>query len=184
MRHAAAIVGLAFRREGRTLVSVGKDRVARTWDTATGEEVEPSLELEGDRPGRVAFGPPGGGLLATVDEGGRATFWDLNRRQASDLPRGAPPGARVRDITFSPNLDRFITRSEEGELRWWDMTTLTPVGEPLGHRQGGVHDDGSQPDGRTLVTVARIGGSSAGTWPRGGPSNRSCTMARRSRRSP
>ena len=152
MRHPAAIVGLAFRCEGRTLVSVGKDRVARTWDTATGEEVEPSLELEGDRPRCVAFGPPGGGLLATVDEGGRATFWNLDRRQRSIFPAGHLPGPRVRDITFSPNLNRFITCSEEGELRWWDMTTLTPVGEPLWHRREGCTAMALSLDGRTLVT--------------------------------
>ena len=40
MRHSGPILGLTFRREGRALVSVGKDGVARTWDTATGEEVD------------------------------------------------------------------------------------------------------------------------------------------------
>ena len=92
MRHAAAIVGLAFRREGRTLVSVGKDRVARTWDTATGEEVEPSLELEGDRPRRVAFGPPGGGLLATVDEGGGRLSGTWTAGSDRSSPRGTSRG--------------------------------------------------------------------------------------------
>ncbi|MGA8347085.1 MAG: hypothetical protein WB773_04620, partial [Isosphaeraceae bacterium] len=121
-------------------------------DTATGEEVKPSLELEGDRPRRVAFGPPAGGLLATVDEGGLATFWNLDRRQRSISPAGHLPGPRVRDITFSPDLNRFITCSEEGELRWWDMTTLTPVGEPLWHRRGGCTTTALSLDGRTLVT--------------------------------
>ena len=152
MRHSSPILGFAFRRAGRTLVSVGKDRVARTWDMATGEEVEPSLELEGDRPGRVVFGPPGGGLLATVDEGGRATFWNLDRRQRAIFPAGHLPGPRVRDLTFSPDLKRFITCSEEGELRWWDMTTRTPVGEPLWHRRGGCTTTALSLDGRTLVT--------------------------------
>ncbi len=45
MRHSGPILEIAFRREGRALVSVGEDGVARTWDTATGQEVEPSLEL-------------------------------------------------------------------------------------------------------------------------------------------
>ena len=48
MRHSGPILGLAFRRGGRALVSVGKDGVARIWDTTAGNEVEPSLELQGD----------------------------------------------------------------------------------------------------------------------------------------
>ena len=92
MRHSAAIVGFAFRREGRTLVSVGKDRVARTWDTATGEEVEPSLELEGDRPRRVAFGPPAGGLLATVDGGGGRLSGTWTVGSDRSPPRGTSRG--------------------------------------------------------------------------------------------
>src|SRR5208337_4296503 len=69
------------------------------------------------------------------------------------MPRtGHLPGPRVRDITFSPDLNRFIMCSEEGELRWWDMTTLTPVGEPLWHRRGGCTTTALSLDGRTLVT--------------------------------
>src|SRR5208283_544050 len=84
--------------------------------------------------------------------GGLATFWNLDRRQRSIFPAGHLPGPRVRDITFSPDLNRFITCSEEGELRWWDMTTLTPVGEPLWHRRGGCTMTALSLDGRTLVT--------------------------------
>ena len=48
MRHSAPILGFAFRRDGKALVSVGEDGVARIWDTATGSEIGPPLELEDD----------------------------------------------------------------------------------------------------------------------------------------
>ena len=75
MRHSGPILGLAFRRGGRALVSVGKDGVARIWDTTAGNEVEPPLELRGDlsdaRLERARFGPGESGLLGAVDHEGR-----------------------------------------------------------------------------------------------------------------
>lgn len=37
-------------------------------------------------------------------------------------------------------------------MRWWDLTTRTPVGEPLGHRRGGCTTTALSLDGRTLAT--------------------------------
>ena len=157
MRHSAPILDLAFRREGRTLVSVGKDRVARTWDAATGMEVDPPLELasaplDDRRLERATFGPPESGLLVAVDDRGRATFWDVDHRQRSAFPLEHPLEHRIRDIAFSSDCNLFITCCNDGASRWWDMTTRKPIGEPLWHRRGGDTTMALSPDGRTLVT--------------------------------
>ena len=105
MRHSGPILGLAFRREGRALVSVGKDGVARIWDTTTGNQVEPSLELKailgrtaGARPVRPRRERPAGGGRSQ----GRATVWDVNHRRRLASPRRALR-APHRDIAF-PDL--------------------------------------------------------------------------------
>ena len=157
MRHSGPILGLAFRREGRALVSVGKDGVARIWDTATGKEVEPPLELKSDpsdaRLERARFGPGESGLLGAVDDRGRATVWDVNHRRRLASPAACPHGHRIRDIAF-PDSQSLITCDNDGMVRWWDMTTRRPLGvggSPEQRRRGNTTLALSS-DGRTLVT--------------------------------
>jgi WD40 repeat protein/tRNA A-37 threonylcarbamoyl transferase component Bud32 len=160
LRHPSPILGFAFRRQGRSLLSVGKDGVARVWDTATGKEVEPPLELRSDpsitRLERAGFGPGESGLLGAVDDRGRATVWDVNRRRRlASLPACAREH-RVRDIAF-PDSRNLITRDNDGLLRWWDVTTRQPIEGSPGQRRGGDSTWALTPDGRKLVTGGRDG---------------------------
>ena len=157
MRHSGPILGLAFCREGRVLVSVGKDGVARIWDVATGKELEPSLALERDpsvaRLERVRFGPAESGLLGAVDHKGKATvlgFLNLRRPLASPAP--CPRGRRIKDIVF-PDPQSMVTCDNDGIVRWWDTTThrrLGVEGSPEQGRRGNTMWALSA-DGRTLV---------------------------------
>jgi WD40 repeat protein/tRNA A-37 threonylcarbamoyl transferase component Bud32 len=155
LRHSSPILGLAFRREGRTLVSVCKNGVARFWSTATGEEVGPSLDLTGDRSDdwleRVQFGPGEGGLLVAVDGRGRTIVWDVDHRQRWAPPLVCPRGRGLRDIAFA-NSQNFITSDDDGTLQWWDMTTHQPVEGSPGRRWGGTTMLALSADGRVLVT--------------------------------
>jgi WD40 repeat protein/tRNA A-37 threonylcarbamoyl transferase component Bud32 len=161
MRHPAPILGLAFRREGRVLVSVGQDGAARFWNTATGREDEAALELEGNPAGahleRARFGPGENGLLGAIDDTGRAAIWDLNRRQRLASPPACPPGHRIRDIAF-PRDNYLIMYNEDGILQWWKigqpwgMPGCQPIeGSPGGWR-GGDTTLALSSDGRTLVS--------------------------------
>ena len=157
MRHSGPILGLAFRRGGRALVSVGKDGVARIWDTTAGNEVEPPLELQGDlsdaRLERAQFGPGESGLLGAVDHKGRATVWDVNHRRPLASPAACPHWHRIRDIVF-PDPQSLITCDSDGMVRWWDTTTRRPLevgGSPEQRRRGNTTWALSS-DGRTLVT--------------------------------
>ncbi len=160
MRHSAPILGLAFRREGKALVSVGQDGVARFWDMATGREGEPPLELQGDPAGdrleRARFGPGEGGLLGAVDDRGRAIVWDLDQRRRLASPPTSPEGRRIRDIA-SPDRRHVITSDDRGDLQWCEVGcrrgagAWQPTGGPPGRRDPGTTLALSS-DGRTLVT--------------------------------
>src|SRR5262245_7878007 len=122
MRHPAPILALAFRPEGRTLVSAGEDGVARIWDTQTGGELGPPLVLGDDPAGarlkRARFGPGESGLLATVDDRGRVAVWDVNHRRPLTRPPSCPPGQETRDIAF-PNARGLILLRDDGMLSSW-----------------------------------------------------------------
>ena len=88
--------GACLPPRGPALVSVGEDGVARIWDTATGKEIGPPLELEDEPAGarleRARFGPAESGLLGAVDDRGRATVWDVDHRRRLASPPSCPPG--------------------------------------------------------------------------------------------
>lgn len=83
VRNSAPILDLVFSRDGRTLISVGKDRNVRTWDTTSGRESGPPMQPAGIREdqwvSRAALNPHDDRMVVTGEEG-IASFWDLARR--------------------------------------------------------------------------------------------------------
>jgi WD40 repeat protein/tRNA A-37 threonylcarbamoyl transferase component Bud32 len=158
--HQAPILSLSFRPDGRTLVSVAKDRVARIWDTTTLKEVGPSLELKAD-PGnaplkRARFGPAESGLLGAVDGNGRAIVWDVSSRKRLDSPQRCPLKHGILDIAI-PNARTSITCDKNGILRWWDMTTRQCIEGFPGQAQGSNTTWAFSSDGRMLATGGQGG---------------------------
>ena len=160
MRQPGPILTLAFRREGRELVSVGKDGVARFWDTTAGNEVEPSLVLQGDpsdaRLERAKFGLSESGLLETVDHKGRATVWDVNHRRPLAFPAACSHRHLGKEIVSSdPQLP--IPCDSDGMVPWWDTTTRRPLGveESPEQRWRWSTTWALSSDGRTLVTAGQ-----------------------------
>jgi WD40 repeat protein len=164
MRHAAPVLGFAFRRRGQALISVGEDAVARTWDTATGREIEPPLDLKDEPAGvrleRVRFGPGEGGLLGTVDDRGRVAVWDVDHRRRLAAPPSGSPGRRIRDLAFPDNRVLF-TCDDDGMLRRWaigcqrGLPGCRPIEGPSGWRPVGNATLAISSDGRTLAAGGR-----------------------------
>jgi WD40 repeat protein len=162
MKHSKEVLDLAFSRDGRTLVSVGKDHNVRLWDTATGKETGPPLEhgrrfVFGSRwVGRAAFSPADDRLLVTADDGGRAYFWDLGLRRQQGAPLVHPPEHVIWGAAFSPDGKQLITCCDDGAARRWDVATRAQVGGPLWHDTDvGYYTLALSPDGRTLVTAGK-----------------------------
>jgi WD40 repeat protein/tRNA A-37 threonylcarbamoyl transferase component Bud32 len=164
MRHTAAILALAFCREGKTLVSVGEDGLARIWETDTGSEIGPPLVLGDDPAGarlkRARFGPGESGLLATVDDRGRVAVWDVNHRRPLSRPPSCPPGQEIRDIAF-PNARSLILLRDDGMLSSWTIESrreepaCRPVDESSEWRGVGDLTLAVSSDGRTLAAGGR-----------------------------
>src|SRR5262249_51769529 len=106
MRHSGPILGLCFRCGGRALVSVGKDGVARTWDTATGKEVE-----QGPRP---------------CDGDGTWRWWDAT----CDALEASPEPYRRGNTAWALSADgrTVVTGDPDRRVRRWDAATRRPLG--------------------------------------------------------
>jgi eukaryotic-like serine/threonine-protein kinase len=156
-QHHAPILDLAFSPDGKTLVSVGKDRHIRVWNAQTGEPLGGPLVLDdlGDSQwiGRVAFSPHDSRTMVTGDIAGHAIFWDLERMCRSRAPLVHPPTHMIWGLAFSPDGRRLATCCDDGRVRWWDVATGRPQGEPLRHGdEQGYYTLALSPDGRTLIT--------------------------------
>jgi WD40 repeat protein len=159
MRHPAPVLDLAFHANGQFLVSVGKDRTVRTWDTRTGQETGPPLLharllLEACWVGRAGFSPRDSNLLLTADNAGRACFWDLGSRRQQGPLLVHPAGHAIWGLAFSQDGRRVVTCCDDGAARCWDVPTHQLVGPPLWHNRKnvGYYTLALSPDGRTLVT--------------------------------
>ncbi len=157
MRHSGPIRGLAFRRRGRVLVSVGEDGVARMWDTTALNQVEPALGPQSDRSEagleRARFGPGESDLVGAVDQKGRGIVRDVNRRRPLASPAACPHGHRGRN-TVDPDNTNMITCDNDVMMRWWDASTHWPpgAGGPPGPSRRGNTAWALSSDGRTLAT--------------------------------
>jgi WD40 repeat protein len=74
MLHQDRVLAVAFRRDGRTIVTAGEDTTARLWDGPTGRSLGLVVRHEG-RVGVASFSPDGRTLL-TAGWDGTARLWD------------------------------------------------------------------------------------------------------------
>jgi WD40 repeat protein len=162
LAHQAPITAAAFSRDGRLVLTGGKDFTAQLWDAATGQRIGASLEHQGSVTA-VALGADGGTLL-TGCEDGHARLWDLRLGKPADvsladpvargqLPALAEDGPAV-PLTFSPD-GRFLLRicGAGSEARLFEVATGRPIGPPLAH-QGGITAVAFRGDGGAVATAS------------------------------
>jgi len=127
---AVNILALAFRPDGRVLLTGSADGSAYFWDVATAQPRGESLAHQGGVLA-VAFSPDGKRVL-TGCEDGAARLWDA----ATGKLLGAPLTHRgpVRALAFGPDGKTILTGGDDNSVRLWDALTFKPLGLPLVQR--------------------------------------------------
>ena len=149
--HPAPIEEIEFSPDGSHLVTVGDDRKAMLWRTATldlVDEITHTQQVED-----VDFSPDGG-YVATAVRDGTAALWDQSARHDAEtlLKGGQMP---VYAATFSPPEGRHLaTGGADGSVILWDVSQK---GAPLelrkwGLSQQGVYSVEFSKDGKRLAT--------------------------------
>jgi WD40 repeat protein len=139
-----------YRRDGRTLVTGGRDGAVRLWDGATGEE-RGRITREGK--GYPACFSPDGRMLAWVSlDSGEVRLWDLMTR--TEVRKIGQLGFGI--VAFSPD-GRTLARLSAGPLphtlgsiQLWDLATNKGRGFAV-KQETKVFAAAFSPDGRTLA---------------------------------
>ena len=82
-----ALLSLRFFPDGRRLLSVGGDGVAKIWNVATGDEVKLLMSGQFIRETRISSD---GTLIATVSREGGAALWNVKGERMCEWPPGSP----------------------------------------------------------------------------------------------
>jgi WD40 repeat protein len=114
------VYAVAFRPDGKAVLTGSYDRTARLWDAATGRPLGDPLTHQ-DPVVAVAFRPDGKAVL-TGSRDGTARLWDA----ATGRPLGPPLNHQgpVEAVAFSPDGKTILTGSEDMTARLWDVSEL------------------------------------------------------------
>ncbi len=122
--HDAACTAAAFSRDGKYVVTLGRDAALRFWESRTGDlhhvvNVAPAEEwnLRG-----LAVSPTGDVLAAPADGGRMIQLWDIAK--GGNLgPIAAKAPAPYAWCDFSPDGKTLLTLTETGKLQCWNVET-------------------------------------------------------------
>ena len=135
--HKSDVVWCEFSSDGRRVVTASRDRTARVWDAATGRlervleghggNVDEARFVDGDRRVLTASGDPPVAVIESESDSTVRVFDVATGRCEAILDEHT---ASVRSLTIHPDGRRFVSTSEDGTARLWDLARVPPEGSP------------------------------------------------------
>jgi eukaryotic-like serine/threonine-protein kinase len=146
--HKDAVYHAEFSRDGRTLVSCGKDGTVRFWEVATGRPLG-TIRAHDTEVNSAAFSPDGQ-TLATAGDDGQVRLWDVG---TGELRGTIPAHQGDAGVRFALDGRTLISGgSQDHWIKLWDVATLKlQNSKNVGGR--GLYHVALSPGGRTLATA-------------------------------
>ncbi len=141
-------MAMAYLPDARSLVTGHGDGSISVWDAIGGQR---QAAWKGHAVGITAIALLSGTrLIATIDEGGNAKFWNMETFQEAPFLGSAP--RPIRKIAGSPNGEFVATIGDDPVVRVWDAAGGALVQEFHGH-SATVLDIAFHPRGRLLASA-------------------------------
>jgi WD40 repeat protein/serine/threonine protein kinase/tetratricopeptide (TPR) repeat protein len=147
--------GVKFSPDGKILSTIAKDKTARLWDATTGAALGAPFPLPCPlmtAGNSFRLGPAGKTLLFASND---QRVWVCDGATGSVRGRTPALGGFPYGLEFSPDGKTFFTGLDNGEIRFWDAATVTPLGEPI--LQPNIGSGRFSRDGKTLLTASSDG---------------------------
>lgn len=139
-----------FDAETKRILTIGADRTARLWDSATGELLLDGLPFVGRHPVMGATFSPDGERIMTHSMN-MARVWSTFGEEVTESP--LEHGSFIRYAGFDRDGSRAFTASFDRTVRIWDTESGDPVGMPLLHSASVVHATILPDNARLLSTT-------------------------------
>jgi WD40 repeat protein/predicted Ser/Thr protein kinase len=152
-RHDGIIYNLAFRPDGRRLVSTSADRTVKVWDVETGQELLTIGGPDFSVPifSGVVFSPDGRRLAGAVGHCGAIKIWDAE--SGAELLTCLGHQGDVYGVAFSPDGKFLASGGWDQTVRLWDARTGAFVRLLRGHTHL-VSRVAFSPDGLSVLSTS------------------------------
>jgi WD40 repeat protein/tetratricopeptide (TPR) repeat protein len=156
----AELPGLAFSPDGSLVATgegypygPGRGGFVRLWDSATGKELRPALEVSQRGAWGLTFAPDGKTLAVGCDDGA-VKVWDIATRRVQHTFYGNL--GRVHTLAYSPDGKTLASGGNDKVARLWDAVTADPP-VPLQEATGKWTHATIAPDGNTIALLSSAG---------------------------
>jgi WD40 repeat protein len=123
--HSDSVIEVGFSLEGHKLFSFSADDFVKTWDVATGQELE-SWPAQSDA--TCAAFSQNRGLLASESRTGQLTLWNTSSHELLKETHETDAYDQDRDLAFSPDGKLVATADQTQEsIRLWSVPSLQPI---------------------------------------------------------
>jgi WD40 repeat protein/serine/threonine protein kinase len=150
--HTGRVWSVAFRPDGRYIISGSRDETIMVWNAATGA-LEMTLTGHKDPVRSVTFSPDGRRIVSGGDDG-TVRIWDALSGTELLTLRGHEWS--VDDVSVSPDGERIASCGIDRTIRIWDAATGEELMALRGH-ESPVNTVTFSPDGRRIVSGADRG---------------------------
>ncbi len=148
-----AATALAFSADGKHLVSVGRDSVAKVWNVATRTRL---MTLQGHEHAiRAVAVSSDGAWVASAGEETRVMLWNASTGKLAKI-LGGQHSNFVNAVAFSPDGRLLASGDASGNTIIWNLANGAPR-QKLAEHTDEVNSLAFSPDGRVLATAGEDG---------------------------
>lgn len=145
--HNDAVIGAVFSPDGKTVASLGEDRIMIIWDSLSGKLLH---KTGNETSGILTFAySPDGKYFATAGNDKKVNIWNVISGKLIKSLEGMDDYIKV--VAFSPQGDLLAAGGKDKIVRVWDVETGNLKWSLSGHTES-INCVKFSPDGKTLAS--------------------------------